>query len=167
MEDLIKRQFEWYTPFVLSFLLHFFLLLRTPLVMHCANTYCLVGDLLLHTRHSDFLLFGFPLIYFCCYAVFSWYWFNKTNVFYYFFLDPLFKYSIVAYLGLLVFAAGNNFCSASSLCFFFSFSSGISIATITLRNHGPIWMIRIVFCFVAWFVCRFRDSFERKTKRKK
>ena len=131
MEELIRRQFEW-----------------APLVMHCLNTYALVVDICLHVRESHFTLFGFPLLYFCSYAVFSWYWYQRTNVFYYFFLNPKWKLSPIAYAGLLFFACV------------------VSLGTIYLRNNASVAVLRVIFLAIAFFICRFRDTFERPKKKK-
>ena len=45
----------------------------------------------------------YAMLFGCCYAVFAWYWFWRTRVFYYFFLDYHRPYAVVIYLGLLAF----------------------------------------------------------------
>ena len=43
----------------------------------------------------------YALLFGCAYAIFSWIWFRRTGVFYYFFLDYRRPYAITAYVGLL------------------------------------------------------------------
>src|SRR5262249_35031327 len=45
----------------------------------------------------------YAVLFGCCYAIFAWYWFWRTRVFYYFFLDYRRPYAVVVYLGLLTF----------------------------------------------------------------
>jgi hypothetical protein len=70
-----------------------------PQVMHNANVVMMQVELVsapwtVQPSHVAFVTF------FCsCYAVFSWFWFRRTGVFYYFFLDYRRRWAWLTYLG--------------------------------------------------------------------
>jgi hypothetical protein len=99
------------------------------LLFHNANvvimaTECLLNKLLFNPYH-----FIFVVMYGTTYVVFSWFWFQRKGIFYYFFLDYSHKFALALHVGLIC-------CVAT----FFFLGWGIS----SLRGAGVAAQVGIV-----------------------
>ena len=72
-----------------------------PLIMHNCNALMMQLAMLIAPPPVTLAHLPYALLFGCAYAVFSWIWFHRTGVFYYFFLDYRRPYAIGAYVGLL------------------------------------------------------------------
>ena len=72
-----------------------------PLIMHNGNVLMMQLAMLIAPPPVSLAHLPYALLFGCAYAIFSWLWFHRTGVFYYFFLDYRRPYAIAAYLGLL------------------------------------------------------------------
>src|SRR5262249_53078819 len=72
-----------------------------PLMMHNGNVLMMQLAMLSAPPPVTLAHLPYAVLFGCCYAIFAWYWFWRTGVFYYFFLDYHRPYAVVAYLGLL------------------------------------------------------------------
>jgi len=72
-----------------------------PLMMHNGNVLMMQLAMLSAPPPVTLAHFPYAVLFGCCYAIFAWYWFWRTRVFYYFFLDYRRPYAVFAYLGLL------------------------------------------------------------------
>jgi hypothetical protein len=82
--DLTDRMFRWQS-----------------LMMHNGNVLMMQLAMLSAPPPVTLAHLPYAVLFGCCYAIFAWYWFWRTGVFYYFFLDYRRPYAVVVYLGLL------------------------------------------------------------------
>ena len=85
----------------------------------------------------------YAVLFGCCYALFAWYWFWRTRVFYYFFLDYRRPYAIVVYLGLLTFLT-------------MLYGLGCLIAVIA-RHESSHWWTYPCIMLITLGITRFRE----------
>jgi hypothetical protein len=71
-----------------------------PLMMHNGNVLMMQLAMLSAPPPVTLSHLPYALLFGCAYAIFSWLWFRRTQVFYYFFLDYRRSHAIFAYLGL-------------------------------------------------------------------
>jgi hypothetical protein len=71
------------------------------LLFHNANVLFMLIEILTNRIPFIFTHFPFLVAYGLCYVMFSWYWFEKNGIFYYFFLDYDRPYALFWYFGLL------------------------------------------------------------------
>jgi hypothetical protein len=71
-----------------------------PLMMHNGNVLMMQLAMLSAPPPVTLSHLPYAMLFGCAYATFSWLWFRRTQVFYYFFLDYRRSYAIFAYLGL-------------------------------------------------------------------
>ena len=71
-----------------------------PQVLHNWNVLMMQTAMLIAPPPMTFSHFPYAALFGCCYAAFSWLWFQRTRVFYYFFLDYRRPYAALTYLGL-------------------------------------------------------------------
>jgi hypothetical protein len=72
-----------------------------PLMMHNGNVLMMQLAMLSAPPPVTLAHLPYAVLFGCCYAIFAWYWFLRTRVFYYFFLDYHRPYAVFSYLGLL------------------------------------------------------------------
>jgi hypothetical protein len=94
----------------------------------------------------------YAVLFGCCYAIFAWYWFWRTRVFYYFFLDYRRPYAIVAYLGLLTFLT-------------MLYGLGCLIAVIA-RHEGSRWWTYPCIMLLTLGITRFREPGAQRHNRR-
>jgi hypothetical protein len=85
----------------------------------------------------------YAVLFGCCYALFAWYWFWRTRVFYYFFLDYRRPYAVMIYLGLL---------AALTMLY----GLGCLIALIA-RHEGSRWWTYPCIMLITLGITRFRQ----------
>ncbi|MGE3542200.1 MAG: hypothetical protein AB7N91_32895, partial [Candidatus Tectimicrobiota bacterium] len=73
-----------------------------PLMMHSGNVLMMQAAMLSAPPPVTLAHLPYAVLFGCGYAIFSWYWFWKTGVFYYFFLDYRRPKALWIYVGLLV-----------------------------------------------------------------
>lgn len=73
-----------------------------PLLFHNANVILICIESILNYIPFSTWHFPFLILYGLTYVTFSWYWFKKTGVFYYFFLDYEMKAALLWHIGLIV-----------------------------------------------------------------
>jgi hypothetical protein len=71
------------------------------LLFHNANIILIVMDAMLNSIPVNSMHVPFGMLYAMSYVAFSWYWFEKKGVFYYFFLDYAPNNAIFSYMALL------------------------------------------------------------------
>jgi hypothetical protein len=91
----------------------------------------------------------YAVLFGCCYAIFAWYWFWRTRVFYYFFLDYRRPYAVVVYFGLLTFLT-------------ILYSLGCLIAVIA-RYEGSRWWTYPCIMLITLGITRFRKPGAKHT----
>lgn len=128
MEPQIERMFQW-----------------PALVMHNANVVFLLIEMILFAPgdfFTDHRLICMPILYGIFYGLFACFWFWKTGVFYYFFLDWRRDYAAVVYVILLM------ACASFYL---------VELATrFAVRNN--LWFFVLLICFFTAYICRLRDA---------
>ena len=72
-----------------------------PFMMHSGNVLMLQLAMLSAPPPVTLTHLPYAVLFGCCYAIFACYWFWRTRVFYYFFLDYRRPYAVFTYLGLL------------------------------------------------------------------
>jgi hypothetical protein len=72
-----------------------------PLMLHNGNVFMMQLAMLSAPPPVTLAHLPYAVLFGCSYAIFAWYWFRRTCVFYYFFLDYHRPYAAVVYLGLL------------------------------------------------------------------
>jgi len=72
-----------------------------PLMMHNGNVLMMQLAMLSAPPPVTLVHLPYAMLFGCCYAIFAWYWFLRTRVFFYFFLDYHRPYAVFTYLGLL------------------------------------------------------------------
>ena len=115
--------------------------------MHNANIVLVQSDLLFVSH--PFVINHFPLVavYGCCYFLFALFWFYRTGVFYYFFIDYRRPYAILTYL-LVITVITISFFVGKFLSFLTS-DDQLKIFTYPL----------IIVCVMS--MCRLRDTLPR------
>jgi hypothetical protein len=74
----------------------------TGLLFHNANIVFMVAELLCNKIPFYPLHFIYVILFGIAYVVFSWYWFARTGIFYYFFLDYARPRAVLSHIGLLL-----------------------------------------------------------------
>lgn len=113
-----------------------------PLMMHNGNVLMMQLAMLSAPPPITLAHLPYAVLFGCCYAIFSWYWFWRTRVFYYFFLDYHRPYAILVYLGLL-----------ASLALLYGL--GWLVAT-GARHAGSRWWTYPCIILVTLGITRFR-----------
>ena len=93
----------------------------------------------------------YAILFGCAYVLFAWMWFQRTRVFYYFFLDYRRPYAIWAYLGLLL-----------TLTVFYGLSYGLSAAAHQAIDH---WWLYPLLATATLGITRFRPPVLAVTRR--
>ena len=97
-----------------------------PLIMHNLNVLMMQIAMLMTAPPITFAHLSYVLIFGCAYAIFAWYWFIRTGIFYYFFLDYRRPYAVFVYIGLLVVLVS-------------FYGLGYLIATFVHQEHSRWW----------------------------
>ena len=94
----------------------------------------------------------YAVLFGCCYAVFAWYRFWRTRVFYYFFLDYHRPYAVVVYLGLV-----------ATLTMLYGLGCLIAVLA---RHEGSRWWTYPCIMLLTLGITRFREPGAKHTHRK-
>lgn len=119
-----------------------------PQMMHNGNVLMLqlamvMAPLPITLAHLPYaVLFGY------CYLVFAWYWFRRTGVLYYFFLDYRRHYAVLTYLGLFV-----------ALALFYGLGWLVSEV---IRHQGEHWWLSPGVMIATLGITRFRPRVWRQ-----
>lgn len=121
-----------------------------PQMMHNVNVVMMQLAMLMAPPPVTLSHLPYTALFGCGYAIFSWIWFYRTGIFYYFFLDYRRPYAVFAYLGLF-----------AILLLFYGF--GYLIAGIVRQEAGRWWTYP---CIMLATLCltRFRPPAAIKAK---
>lgn len=114
-----------------------------PLMMHNGNVLMMQLAMLSAPPPVTLAHLPYAVLFGCCYAIFAWYWFWRTRVFYYFFLDYQRPYAIFTYLGLLATLA-------------MLYGLGCLIAVIA-HHEGSRWWTYPCIILITLGITRFRE----------
>jgi hypothetical protein len=113
-----------------------------PLMMHNGNVLMMQLAMLIAPPPVTFTHLPYAILFGCAYAIFSWLWFQRTRVFYYFFLDYRRPYAMFAYLGLF-----------AILTLFYGISYGLSSIA---RQADSRWWVLPLIGLATFGITRFR-----------
>lgn len=102
---------------------------RLALMMHNLNVMFMATEVALNRLSFDFDHIPFVVLFGCSYIIFSWYWYSKVGVFWYFFLDYERDYAVLWQLALL-FAVGAFF--GAGWVFSYCIQGGVKFARLIL-----------------------------------
>lgn len=125
-QRVLDRQFMW-----------------PALVMHNANLVMCVGEAMLGVTPWRFGYASLPLVFGMSYVVFSWIWYSKTGIFYYFFMDWRWRWAPLSYAAVLIVLVA------------FSLSSFALRHALVIYQDSPF--LYPVIAFSVWSLCRFVD----------
>jgi hypothetical protein len=114
-----------------------------PLMMHNGNVLMMQLAMLSAPPPITLAHLPYAVLFGCCYAIFAWFWFWRTRVFYYFFLDYHRPYAVFTYLGLLATLA-------------MLYGLGCLIAVIA-RHEGSRWWTYPCIILITLGITRFRQ----------
>ena len=100
-----------------------------PLMMHNLNVLFVSLDMILNKINFFAMHFPFVVMIGISYVIFSWYWYHKKGIFYYFFLDYNGPRSVLWHSGLLIAVALFFFAGSS---YSFLIQSGTKFSRLTL-----------------------------------
>jgi hypothetical protein len=100
-----------------------------PLMMHNLNVLFVSLDMILNKVNFFAMHFPFVVMIGISYVIFSWYWYHKKGIFYYFFLDYNEPRSVLWHSGLLIAVALFFFAGSS---YSFLIQSGTKFSRLTL-----------------------------------
>ena len=118
-----------------------------PLMMHNGNVLMMQLTMLSAPPPVTLAHLPYAVLFGCCYIIFAWYWFLRTRVFYYFFLDYHRPYAVFTYLGLLATLA-------------MLYDLGYLIAGIARHKDGRWWTYPCIM-LITLGITRFRAPAER------
>jgi hypothetical protein len=122
------------------------------LMMHNGNVLMMQLAMLSAPPPVTLVHLPYAVLFGCCYALFAWYWFWRTRVFYYFFLDYRRPYAVMVYLGLL---------AALTMLY----GLGCLIAVIA-RYEGSHWWTYPCIMLITLGITRFRQPGAKYHNRK-
>jgi hypothetical protein len=112
-----------------------------PQMMHNVNVVMMQLAMLMAPPPVAFAHLPYTALFGCSYAIFSWIWFHRTGVYYYFFLDYRQPHAVLTYLGLF-----------TALLFFYGIS--YRVAGIARQETLPWWtypcMMLITLCMTRF-----------------
>src|SRR5262249_6954818 len=115
-----------------------------PLMMHNGNLLMMQLAMLSAPPPVTLAHLPYAVLFGCCYAIFACYWFWRTRVFYYFFLDYRRPYAVFAYLGLL-----------ATVVMVYGLSYRIAVLA---RHQGSRWWTYPCMMLLTLSIMRFRAT---------
>ena len=119
-----------------------------PQMMHNGNVLMMQLAMLMAPLPITLAHLPYAVAFGYCYLVFAWYWFWRTGVLYYFFLDYRRPYALPTYLGLI-----------AALSLFYGLGYLISES---VRQQGNHWWIALGIMIATLGITRFRPGVERQ-----
>lgn len=120
-------------------------------MMHNGNILMMTIETLLFHHKPELWFCVLPVMVGCLYVALAWWWFSRTRVFYYWFMDYHWRYSPVAYVLVLCVLVA------------FSLLTMLWRAAVFDWQLSP-WIVYPASLVLALLVCRFRDS-KKPTKK--
>ncbi len=121
-----------------------------PQMMHNVNVVMMQLAMLMAPPPVTFWHLPYTVLFGCSYAIFSWVWFSRTGMFYYFFLDYRRPRAVFAYLGLF----------ATLLVFY---GVGYLVAAVARQEAGRWWTYPCIM-LATLGITRFRPPAMVKAK---